>query len=341
MNNSLNYIPSSDTEIHLSGIRKKAFNDFNEAVYLKKIEVLEVKECFCGSKNFEILSKFDRFGLPFGTQICRECGLVTQTIRIAEKSMPLFYDRIYWPLIAGKNKTYETKTKRYLSISFMMEHLNLNNKHVKIFEVGCGSGFKLSELARKLEEKNCRVEKFGCDYSIDALKLAEQNNIKTCLGGFDELKKFGKADVLILSHVFEHFTDLHLAIENMRALMNENAYVYIEVPGINDLVNKKEYDFDYQTYNVLAHTYNFSLQSLKNVLSEGGFEIVAGNEYVRALFKKIKFPDIKKNKISAYSETIKFLNLAKNKNKKYKKINKMFMIPYFKNLIKSLMGKKN
>ena len=44
-----------------------------KAIYLQEIKFKKVSKCFCGSR-FEQLSRFDRFGLPFGTQICRSCG---------------------------------------------------------------------------------------------------------------------------------------------------------------------------------------------------------------------------------------------------------------------------
>lgn len=53
--------------IPISGLRRKAFNDLNEQVYLGKIKIKRVKTCFCGAQSFEQLSRFDRLGLPFGT----------------------------------------------------------------------------------------------------------------------------------------------------------------------------------------------------------------------------------------------------------------------------------
>ena len=64
---------------------RKAFNELNEQVYLGNIEIERVTKCFCGSQSFEQLSRFDRYGLPFGTQICLDCGLISQSIKFAEK----------------------------------------------------------------------------------------------------------------------------------------------------------------------------------------------------------------------------------------------------------------
>ena len=79
----------------LNVVRRRAVNEFNEMVYFEEIKLEIVNQCFCGSSNFELLSRYDRYGFPFGTQICRNCGLISQTINIAEESMEKFYDNSY------------------------------------------------------------------------------------------------------------------------------------------------------------------------------------------------------------------------------------------------------
>lgn len=86
--------------------------------------------------------------------------------------------------------------------------------------------------------------------------------------------------------MFEHFPDLALAMEQIEKIVHEDSLIYIEVPGVVDLENKREYLFNYQIYCVLAHTYNFSLSTLSYVMSTCGFKLVEGDEYIRAVFKK-------------------------------------------------------
>lgn len=113
----------------LNEVRRRAVKELNELIYGGVIELQSVKQCFCGSKIFELLSRFDRYGLPFGTQICVDCGLISQTINIKEESMAHFYDQIYWKLIYGTDEEFEysTELKEWTNLSlFLLIKLYLN-----------------------------------------------------------------------------------------------------------------------------------------------------------------------------------------------------------------------
>ncbi len=332
------YVTESEG-IPLNGVRRRAFNKLNQDIYSKKIKVNKIEECFCGASNFLAISQLDRFGLPFGSQICKSCGLVTQTIRIDESSMKHFYENIYWPLIEGKEGNYFTFPKETHSDPFFSSQIDFEKEEISIFEVGCGAGNRILNLSSILEKKGYKVDKFGCDYSINALKEAQTRKINTVQGGMKDLTKLGKADIVILSHVFEHFTDLKVAMAQLKMLVHDESYIYIEVPGINDLENKKEYKYNYQMYSVLAHTYNFSLRSLTNVLNYGGFELISGDEFVRSLFKLSKKDSLESSFISAFSDTMIALEKANIKSEKYKRFRNSFVVNYLIKIIKAFLAR--
>ena len=330
-------LPSEGLGIPLDHGRRKAFNEFNEMVYLGKVQLETVRACFCGASDLEGLSRYDRFGLPFGTQICRSCGLITQTLRIHPGSLPLFYERIYWPLVTGDAPVYATKTE-FDGASFLLSKYlpSSNSKNITIFEVGCGAGGRIEKVGEALARAGFEAKLVGCDYSGDALLLAESKGIKTIRGGMDELSQMGQADVLILSHVFEHFPDLDQATDQMNRLVHEDSLIYIEVPGVIDLENKAEYLYDYQLYNVLAHTFNFSLTTLSQVMLRKGFALIEGDEYVRAIFSKGEGSNPFK---SGYSEIMSALERANVKRQDVLKRRNHPVIRYVRNLAKSLMGR--
>ena len=324
----------------LGPVRRRAFNEFNDMVYNGKIKLEKIEVCFCGSDKFQILSKYDRFGLPFGTQICQDCGLVTQTLRIAPDALPEFYDIIYWPLAEGREKPiYLTAPKKGEKLSFVFKYIPEDWREVVLFEIGCGSGERITKLKKELEDKGHNVTAIGCDYSKEALKLAQSKGIRTVNGGMDEIAAFGKADVLILSHVVEHMPDLKVALAQIQNLVKDHAIVYIEVPGIIDLENKIEYAYDYQDYNILVHTYNFSLTSLSNVLASGGFKLVEGDEFVRAVFKKTNDNNVVMK--SSYAQTINALDRAHEKQLKYESKRNSPFNKYLRNLAKAILNKQD
>ncbi len=48
--------------------------------------------CICEEKNFELLSKKDRYGLYTPVVICKECGLIQVNPRMTQESYNQFYD---------------------------------------------------------------------------------------------------------------------------------------------------------------------------------------------------------------------------------------------------------
>lgn len=300
-----------DVGVSLSYQQRLAINNLFNLICDGSVRVEKVDKCFCGSTSFRLLSEFDRFGLPFGTHICKECGLISQTQKMAEKSLPIFYEKIYWPLI-NAGELYLTAEKSDEKIPYVLNHISTHLKSIKIFEIGCGSGSRITSLSNALKSKNINTEMYGCDYSEKALKLAEGKGVITLTGGMEQLAKYGVADVIILSHVFEHFSDLNVAMSYLRNLCSNETLIYIEVPGVLDLKNKSEYTFNYQYYCVLAHIHNFSLETLSMVLGKGGFTLIDGDEYVRAVFKMKESTTVFQN---SYEPTIFAINEAYRKYK--------------------------
>lgn len=295
--------------MRLDGKRAAAVNWLNERVYSGAYKIVPVATCFCGSTRFEELSRFDRFGLPFGTQICIDCGLISQTRRLEESDMESFYNDIYWPLVSGNRESTFTTAQASFEpfLGMLLPHVPSSVRTV--FEVGCGAGERLARAGQALSPRPILV---GCDYSERALDLAKRRGIDARLGGFETFKGPVKADVLILSHIVEHLVDLTRALADIRNITHDASAIYVEVPGVIDLVNKREYGYDYQDYNVIAHIHNFSLGTLAGVFATAGFGLVAGNEYVRAVFRRSELT-LSRPARSAYDEIRAALAAAERK----------------------------
>ena len=92
-------------------------------------------------------------------------------------------------------------------------------------------------------------------------------------------------------------------------------------------------------YNVLAHTYNFNLQTLTNVFNSLGFELLSGDEFVRSVF--VLQSDIQENfqHKSSYEETINSLQRAYMKRNRIIQKRSYIFINYLKSIIKSILRK--
>lgn len=321
-------------------VRRKAVNDLTEMIFDGRIKLTRNHECFCGSQSFTRLSRLDRYGLPFGTQICKSCGLISQTVSMSEESLGLFYDEIYWPLNHGdaRNNSYATDIGALEFNKFIIPEISKRfRKAVKIVEVGCGQGDKLSHLRRELEV-DYHVTALGCDYSSEAIRVAKRKGIDASQGGIEVLLDKGAADVIILSHVFEHVVDLRKFLEQIEAISHERTLVYVEVPGVIDLKNKPEYEYDYQDYCVVAHIHNFSLSTLVNVFASRNFLALKGTEFVRLIVSK-SGDKIPLASSSPYLEIMEALNLADEKHLKWLAKYKNPVRKYLINFAKAALGR--
>tara|TARA_B110000046_G_C12983803_1_gene394646 strand:+ start:1282 stop:1692 length:411 start_codon:yes stop_codon:yes gene_type:complete len=118
--------------------------------------------------------------------------------------------------------------------------------------------------------------------------------------------------------------------------LKSNGTLFIAVPGILNL--KKNYFSDLNRYFQNAHTYNFTLLTLSNVLTKNGFSLIKGNENIEALFiknksKKPSCNDFDRilNKLKIYESQKKQLSFKMIK-KKIKEL--LFIIGLYKMALK-------
>ena len=79
-------------------IKKQVERKIKEGVYSFE----EVPCCVCDGKNFETLSKKDRYGLYVPVVICRDCVLIQMNPRMTQESYNQFYELEYRKLYVGQ-----------------------------------------------------------------------------------------------------------------------------------------------------------------------------------------------------------------------------------------------
>lgn len=284
----INIPVNENNGMELDEVRRRAANEVNESIYKGLLKLQKNESCFCGENNFLQLTRFDRYGLPFGTQICRSCGLISQPLSLTDQTLPIFYEKFYWQLINGRKKYPGYTTDIGLDdfgvflIPIIKDRFAGN---LKVLEIGCGQGDRLIKL-KSLLENQFYLKIDCCDYSREAFEMANERGLCAKLGGVELYQDEGPYDVIILSHVLEHVVDISFFLEKIKKIGHDNTLIYIEVPGVLDLKNKVEYDYSYQNYSVLAHIYAFSLTTLSNVLCSKGYKLIKGTEFVRAIFSR-------------------------------------------------------
>ena len=146
------------------------------------------------------------------------------------------------------------------------EHLGLK-KECRIVEIGSNDGY----LAEQYSKRGCNV--VGVDPSTKMAKIASDRGINTIPVIFnkeksEEIKKLGKADLVVANNVFNHANDpidFALGVENI--LKDDGTFVF-EVPYWYNTVVEGRFD---QIYH--EHISYFTVKSARALLKLAGLEV--------------------------------------------------------------------
>ena len=171
-----------------------------------------------------------------------------------------------------KNKIFEfAKSKmRYArclnQFNFIKNVINCDNK--KICEIGAFDGLLLNIF------KNNGCEVFGYELNDKAREYAKKKyNIDLKPNFLEDNQKY---DIIILSHVIEHFKEPKEILLKIKSMLNDNGFIYIEVPN-SPIINKSKNQCSYETlikYLTTTHTVNFNMDNLKDFAENCSLKIV-------------------------------------------------------------------
>ena len=262
-------------------IKIEGYIEFFEKNYLKD---WYKTICLCKNTNDLGFGKFDRHGAKFETVICRNCGLMRAKYYLNDRALSNFYKLNYRNLVKTRrpkenfNHQYKVtlKKKRYDLIENFLE---MKNKI--IFDIGGSSG---GVIKKYINTNNCYV----FDYDRDYTDFANKMGILTVSGGLDEaLKHDLKPDLVILSHVIEHWNNFEEELIKLFNLLGQNSIAYLETPGLDSLKNGRRHS-DILGEIQIAHKYYFTSKVLKNFLENFGFKVLFIDSHIRAIVKKKK-----------------------------------------------------
>lgn len=282
----------------------------------------------CGSLSYKKI--FEEGNYSYG--ICKECSHVYQLDRGTAKhyaSLPYESD---WD-----NYLEHSSDRASYIYSFCSEHIKAGS--IKdILDIGCGPGGVLANLSYMYRAGNA----IGITVPED-LKNKFYPNISLLdirYTGYDKPTE-GKFDLVVMSHVLEHFLDPFQALINARSNMKSNGLLYIEVPSFDWVEMRSNPMF------CPVHISYFSKNKLLDILHFLGFEIIKVKESkywgnIKVLVK------IKKDRWSSWKSTLQelfYLARLYNNNWRIKllswKFKKKFLYWIFKAIKKHKQIKPN
>jgi 2-polyprenyl-3-methyl-5-hydroxy-6-metoxy-1,4-benzoquinol methylase len=282
-----------------------------------KIYMFEEAPCpICNSSNFELLANKDRYGLYMPVVICKDCGLIQTNPRMDQSAYNEFYNVEYRKLYVGEESPTDVFFKgQYYKGRRIFQYLNTTGlikdwEKMFILEVGCGAG----GILQYFKEMGCRVK--GLDLGDSYIQFGKkQYDLDLSVGTIKTVYLNSSPDLIIYSHVLEHVLLPNDELERVRNILSDTGILYIEVPGVKNLMHRYEMDFLRLLQN--AHTYHFTKRSLENLLRRNGFEMVLGNESIFSVSKKNPSWSASLEFESDYSGVLEYLHKVERLRKFY------------------------
>ncbi|OGV41903.1 MAG: hypothetical protein A2X46_17780 [Lentisphaerae bacterium GWF2_57_35] len=247
----------------------------------------DVPCCICDGRDFEALSTRDRYGLYMPVVICRQCGLIQTNPRMTQESYSEFYNAEYLQLYMGEEipRPYffasQLEKGRRIFAYLSTQPLSKPLATMSVLEVGCGAG----GILHYFKQQGCSVQ--GIDLGAENVAFGrERYGLNLSRGTIADVRWDVPPDLIIYSHVLEHVLQPNNELQQVRRILPDDGVLYVELPGVKDV--RKSCDREFLRYLQNAHTYHFTLTSLKNLLQRNGFELIAGSESINSVFRKRK-----------------------------------------------------
>ena len=330
----------------MTALQEAARTAIAKKIANKTYEMVEESCPACGESEHIVLSHKDMYGLPMTVAVCKSCDFVYTQKRLTDKSLIDFYDGEYRQLdraIPGIDPFYALQQRKgELLYDFLKTNDFLSQSLTEsdyVIEIGCGAGGILHYFRDK------GYSTVGCDFGSEYLNYGrEKHGLELIDGSLVELAPFFKKPnrkpaIVIYEQVLEHIFNLDDELIELKKLITPETLVYIGVPGIRNLEHTR-YEYDLLPFLQIPHLVHFDLQSLQKLMHRHGFELLSGNELVRAVFqyKGDKIAPLKLESSVPKVET--YLAEMEAKRTKLKQLKTVFF-PYFwgKKMSKKIKGR--
>lgn len=296
------------------------FENWNRDSVAKLIDAIKKKElvlienkCLCHNEHEEddvVIAEKDRFGLPIPQVLCSKCGLVRSGLVFNEKSNVLFYERYYRAIYSGSDKEniglyFQAQVYRGEKFIKLLETNDIWGRVFNVAEIGCGSGGVLYPFMKK--GKNA----IGVDLDKSYLDYGILMGVNLQYGDFNILIHDDSMDVVILSHVLEHFVNPLEELVKIISKISIGGYLLFEVPGLYWKPSNMFFNpiLFFQNAHIIQYYYEDYLRIL---FSRFGLKVIYGDERCTFICQKVseRIPDV----TFVYDE---LLSAYPNKNAEY------------------------
>lgn len=224
-----------------------------------------INKCFvCKKSNFIFLFKKNTLNYVK----CNNCGTIYINPREHLNKIQKIYNKDYF-----KSTHYyldylaEEKNIRKLSKEILSELKGINQNNKNILEVGCATGFFLSEAKKRgYNVEGIEISKFASDYA------KKKFNINVYNGTIENFKTKNKFNVIVLLDVIEHVLSIDSLFKRIKELCENDSILIISTPITDNILVKtlKKRWIQYRP----EHLIYFNRKSIQQYLINEGFSIL-------------------------------------------------------------------
>lgn len=267
------------------------------------MENKHINKCFV-CKNIKYTNKFKKQNFDYFE--CKTCKTIYVYPKINKNIVKKVYNKDYFSTPQYYfDYLAEEKNIRVLAKKILLQLQKLGKKNGKILEIGCATGFFLSEAKKQgFSVQGVEISKFACNYAKERFGLKIFNGI------IEDFKTKSKYDVIVLLDVIEHVLSLKTFMTKIKKLCKKGTIIIISTPitdsPIVKLLGKKWVHYRPE------HIFYFNRDSIKQFLTNENFNLLKTGylkrEYkLRSIGEKLYLINKILGKI--FTNTIKLLGL--------------------------------
>lgn len=244
--------------------------------------------CLCGHNAGRIVTDIDRYGLAYRNILCDQCGLMRASPRWTVERYSRFYEEdyrdLYSPAVSSETLVDYTIAlsngpgARHVATFVKKTWSDFGDDRLPVvIEMGAGGGWNLARLPTDWTRIGFDTDERYLEAGRVAFGIQMQKGFVE-----DVLPKLHKADIILLSHVLEHFSNPVGMIQRIAEAARLDTLILIEVPGVFRLHKS---GMDPMRYWQNAHTYTFTARTLADTCRRAGFEPLRIDEHIQMVYR--------------------------------------------------------
>lgn len=207
----------------------------------------------------------------FEIRRANDCALLFVFPQPAAEALPVIYPKNYIPFLFKDLGGVVRWARDFVQRGKARELSRLAGDSGKILDVGTGSGMLLRLLARV---RGNRENLWANDFSEEIVAPLAGEGFHTLVGPAESLETAERFRVICLNQVLEHLQNPVRVVERLELLLDDSGYLFIETPstdGRDSRLFRRRY---WGGYHIPRHFWLFNEESLRQLLTGAGLEVV-------------------------------------------------------------------